>query len=222
MILLINPNPNHIFIGIYPGYLYLEHSILVRYFHSGTISLSSKWTNTSLVEMVDQLTLQTIGILLTGLTVSIAAIYYTLTLRYTRRNQDLQLETRQGQLFMQIYSQWNSMEMGREYQRVMDSEWTDIDDFLEKHYTDIESKTGFRTVARFFEGIGVLVHRGLIDATFVDDLMSGATIRYWEKIAPMIKEWRIRYNWPQAVEWVEYLYNQVKPIVEEQHPELKT
>jgi hypothetical protein len=172
--------------------------------------------------MVDQLTLQTIGILLTGFTVSIAAIYYTLTLRYTRRNQDLQLETRQAQLFMQIYSQWNSMEMGREYQRVIDSEWTDIDDFLEKDYTDIESKTGFRTVARFFEGIGVLVHRGLIDVTFVDDLMSGATIRYWEKIAPMIKEWRIRYNWPQAVEWVEYLYNQVKPIVEEQHPELKT
>ena len=136
-------------------------------------------------------TVETVSIVFTGLSISLAAFYYISTLRNAQRTQQLQLETRQAQLFMQIYSQWNSMEMGREYQRIMDSEWTDIDDFLERHYTDIESKTGFRTVARFFEGIGVLVHRGLIDATFVDDLMSGATMRYWEKIAPMIKEWRI-------------------------------
>lgn len=54
--------------------------------------------------MVDQMTLQTIGILLTAVTVSIAAIYYTMTLRYAKRSQELQLETRQAQLFMPIYS----------------------------------------------------------------------------------------------------------------------
>ena len=148
--------------------------------------------------------------------------YYVLTVRNSQRMQKMTLETRQAQLFMQIYSQWNSMEMGRNYQRIMDMEWTDYDDFLEKRDANIESKTGFRTVARFFEGIGVLVHRGLIDVTFVDDLMSGATMRYWEKLAPTVKEARIRDNWPQLVEWIEYLYNQIKPIVEEQHPELKT
>jgi hypothetical protein len=170
--------------------------------------------------MVDQMTLQTIGILLTAATVSIAAIYYTMTLRYTRRNQDLQLETRQAQLFMQIYSQWNSLEMSRQYELIMEAEWTDIDDFLLKHYAGTEDRSRFRAVARFFEGIGVLVHRGLIDISFVDDLMSGATMRFWEKISPMMEEWRIRFNWPQSLEWVEYLYNQLKPIVEEQHPEL--
>ena len=35
--------------------------------------------------MVDQMTIQTIGILLTGITLSIAAIYYTLTLRYKKK-----------------------------------------------------------------------------------------------------------------------------------------
>lgn len=44
--------------------------------------------------MVDQLTLQTISIVLTGLTLSIAAIYYMLTLRYTRMNMKNTLETR--------------------------------------------------------------------------------------------------------------------------------
>jgi hypothetical protein len=172
--------------------------------------------------MVDQLTLQTISIALTGLTVSIAAIYYTLTLRYARKNQQMQLETRQAQLFMQIYGQWNTMEHGLQYEKSMRMEWTDFNDFDEKYMNDIEAYTGWRMMARFFEGIGVLVQRGLIDVTLVDDLMSGETMRYWEKFQPLIKEMRARYNWPQAVEWVEYLYDQIKPIVEEQHPELKT
>ena len=172
--------------------------------------------------MVDQLTLQTIGILLTGLTVSIAAIYYTLTLRYTRRNQDLQLETRQAQLFMQIYNQWNTIEYSRQYEKCMRIEWTDFDDFNEKFLSDIDVMAGWRMMARFFEGIGVLVQRGLIDVTLVDDLMSGETTRYWERFKPPIEELRERWNWPQALEWVEFLYDKIKPIVEEQHPELKT
>jgi hypothetical protein len=38
----------------------------------------------------------------------------------------------------------------------------------------------------------------------------------------MFLERRKRLNSPSIAEWVEYLYNVIKPIVEEQHPELKT
>jgi hypothetical protein len=114
------------------------------------------------------------------------------------------------------------MEMSRNYQRIMDMEWTDYEDYREKREADIELNAGYSIVGRFFEGIGLLVHRGLIDATFVDDLMSGAVMSYWPKIAPVVKESRIRLNWPPYLEWIEYLYNQIRPIVEEQHPELKT
>jgi len=72
--------------------------------------------------MIDQLTLQTIGILLTGLTVSIAAIYYTLTLRYTRRKLELQLETRQTQLFMQIYGRLTDSYLYEEYMKIRDQQ----------------------------------------------------------------------------------------------------
>jgi hypothetical protein len=34
-------------------------------------------------------------------------------------------------------------------------------------------------------------------------------------------EYRVRMNYPQRGEYVEYLYNQIKPIVDSQHPELK-
>ena len=84
--------------------------------------------------MVDQLTLQTIGILLTAVTVSIAAIYYTLTLRYTRRNQELQLETRQAQFFIQTYQSLVTPEVQKLYGEILEWEWTDFDDFAEKYY----------------------------------------------------------------------------------------
>jgi len=51
--------------------------------------------------------------------------------------------------------------------------------------------------------------------------MSGETMRFWERFQPLIEEMRTRLNWPQAVEWVEYLYEQVRSIAEEQHPELR-
>lgn len=166
-------------------------------------------------------TVETVSIMFTGLSVSLAAFYYMSTLRNAQRTQQLQLETRQAQLFMQIFGQWNTLEYGLQYEKSMRMEWTDFDDFNEKYLGDIEAYTGWRMMARFFEGIGVLVKRGLIDVTLVDDLMSGETMRYWEMFKPLIEETRERLNWPQALEWVEYLYDQIRPIVEEQHPELR-
>lgn len=166
-------------------------------------------------------TLQTAGIL-------VGIVYYITIMRnqqktreLTLKAQELTLETRQAQLFMQIYGQWNTMEFGRQYEKSMRMEWTDFDDFNEKYLGDIETYTAWRMMARFFEGIGVLVQRGLIDVTLVDDLMSGETMRFWERFQPLIEEMRTRLNWPQAVEWVEYLYEQVRSIAEEQHPELR-
>jgi hypothetical protein len=169
--------------------------------------------------------IQTIGILLTGLAVSIAAIYYTLTLRYSRRNQDLQLETRQAQLFMQIYDHSFDVEFVRLRQEIENHwKWENSDDYMKKYsvWADTKLSSMWSSLMLYYEGIGVLLNRGLIDATLIDDLMAGAIIRFWEKFGPLIYEWRKSLNRPYLAEWVEYLYNQIKPIIEEQHPEIKT
>jgi len=126
--------------------------------------------------MVDQVTLQTIGILLTGLTVSIAAIYYTLSLRYTRRNQDLQLETRQAQLFHGVFSNldedwWNA------YHYLKSSEWTDYSDYAEKALPFNETELGRATlkVLNVLEYLGVLVKEGLVSIRLVALLISTPT-----------------------------------------------
>jgi len=169
--------------------------------------------------MIDQMTLQTIGILLTAVTVSIAAIYYTLTLRYTRRNQDLQLETRQAQLFIQLYRDQKEprflQAMGT---LISQGEVTDVDVSLQ----DQEYRAAYFMVSNHFEGIGVLVHKGLIDVELVDDIISGGFTRFWEYTKPVTDAVRESRNWPQWNEFTEYLYNRVKSLVLEQHPELKT
>jgi hypothetical protein len=83
------------------------------------------------------MTLQTIGILLTAVTVSIAAIYYTMTLRYTKRSQELQLETRQAQLFMPIYSVYQSEDHIKAVSEIMKWEYDSYDDYMAKYGEEV-------------------------------------------------------------------------------------
>ena len=62
----------------------------------------------------------------------------------------------------------------------------------------------------FLEGVGVLLHRKLIDISLVDDLLSGPIKMVWEKMKPIIEDARKQLKQPQYAEWVEYLYNEMK------------
>ena len=148
--------------------------------------------------------------------------YYILTVRNSQRNQQQQLETRQAQLFMQIYDRWSSREITKMEYEFRNWEWEDFDDYMRKYNSDVESFSLRSVIGKYYEGIGVLIKRGLIDPTLVDDLMSSAILGYWEKWGPIVAEWRAHYNMPQASEYQEYLYNIIKAIADEQHPELRT
>jgi hypothetical protein len=52
---------------------------------------------------------ETISIVFTGLSVSLAAFYYISTLRNAQKTQQIQLETRLAQMFMGIYNQFHSV-----------------------------------------------------------------------------------------------------------------
>jgi hypothetical protein len=78
-------------------------------------------------------TIETISIVFTGISISLAAFYYINTLRNTKRNQDLQLETRQAGLFMEMYREYRGLDFRRQLLRVRHLEWTDFDDWFEKY-----------------------------------------------------------------------------------------
>jgi hypothetical protein len=193
--------------------------------------------------MVEQVTFQTIFQFLQTVGILVGVYYYITTIRTNQRNQEISiknqeltlqsqeltrkaqeqaLETRQAQLFMQIYSKFTEENWTRAFFETQARQWQDTDDYIEKYDENVESRIKWATLANYYEGVGVLVKRGLIDVSLVDDLMSGGIMRFWEKFEYVIKETRKRYNFPQRAEYVEYLYNQIKTVVEEQHPELKT
>ncbi len=99
--------------------------------------------------------------------------------------------------------------------------WNDYDDYQRKYsyQSNPEAAMNRNIFGSWLEGVGVLVKRKLIDPSFIDDLISGPIIVYWEKFKPIFIEGRKRMNYPMWGEGTEYLYDQVKPIADKEHPE---
>ena len=166
--------------------------------------------------MVGLTEIQTAYYMMAATGVLIAAVYYVLKKRVT-------LQTRQAQLFIPIYSTYHSDEYMKAYSEIMRWKWENYDDYINKYgpESNPEAYIMYRKVFGFFEGVGVLVRRRLIDPSLVDDLMSGAIVQYWERFESILLERRRRLNWPQVGEQIEYLYNEVKPIAERQRQQLE-
>jgi len=146
--------------------------------------------------------------------------YYVLTVRASQRNQQLQLETRQAQLMMQIASTF-SEEFSRNWLEIMSVEWSDFDDYDRKIMKDKTRMSKFMNIGFLLESVGVLVYKKMIDIELVDHLFSSMVITYWEKFGPMEIMFREHYNNPKNAEWTEYLYNEVMRIAIAQHPEIR-
>jgi len=60
----------------------------------------------------------------------------------------------------------------------------------------------------FYDQVGVLLRRRLIEFDMVDDLLGNSTRQLWDKVAPMIREARERYD-PRLYEHFEFLYDEM-------------
>jgi hypothetical protein len=164
---------------------------------------------------------QTISIIFAGLSIGIAAIRFTLTLQNTQRNQELTrkaqeqaVETRQAQLFMNIYERFTDKGFWDMVNEIREFEYEDVDDF-EKKYGQYEKNKAW-AITSVFEGIGVLLKRELIDIQQVNDLMPLTVMSVWEKLEPLIMEAR-RSEWDSkyAYKGFEYLNNAVVETYEQ-------
>jgi hypothetical protein len=162
--------------------------------------------------MVEQVTFQTVFQFLQTVGILVGVYYYIATIRTNQRNQQLQLETRQAQLFMHIYSQFIGIEFRQNFNDVLLREWDDYDDYNEKYgrLTNPVAQAKSSSIGLFFEGMGILLKRGLLDIDIVGELMSSPIRIYWAKIRPIILEMRARMNDEEVMEYAEYLYDEVE------------
>ena len=122
-------------------------------------------------------------------------------------------EINQARLFMDLYQTYRSREFRIQYGELLyDQEWTDYDDWYEKYgpETNLEAIATWNAILAYFEGVGQLMRRKMIDKDLVYDLLSIIAITIWEKMEPTVKGQRERKNNPRIFDDFEYLYNEMK------------
>jgi len=141
----------------------------------------------------------------------VAFSYYVLVIRNGNK-------TRQAQLFMQIYGVFRTEEFMDRITEIASWKWEDYDDFMKRYgpTTNPHAWHALGSTAGYFEGIGILVHKKLIDISLVENLMSSHIILFWNKIKPLSMELRERLNRPQIDVWKEYLYKEIMKREEKQ------
>jgi len=145
--------------------------------------------------------IQTVSIAIASAGVFAAAIYYMLQLRH-------QNKVRQTDLVVRLYSRYGSEGFQKTSEKVrkrLSGEALSFHDYEEKY-----GWAEWVAVGTFFEGIGILLHRKLIDIGLVDDLFTSPVDMAWDAMKDSIIEARKEYGQPTVFEWFEYLYNEMK------------
>jgi len=175
-------------------------------------------------------TVETISIVFTGISISLAAFYYISTLRNTQKNQQQALETRQAQLYMQLYSFYDNKEFLKDYCNIVNVYvFDDTEDFLRRYgpLVDNEAFSSWLRVGRFFDGVGILIKRNLIEKDLIFELLGDVIRGSWEgfESGTGMGRWLMegRELWDRPLLWrnFEYLYHELMNWYEEQ-TELKT
>jgi hypothetical protein len=188
--------------------------------------------------MVD---VQTIGVLVTAASVSVAAVYYAFTLRINMKNQELtlkaqessaktqelalkaqqqNLETRQAQLLMQIFDKVNNKDFLEDWIETLWSwKWDTYEEYITKYGSKPENVSKLTHIWDTLSGIGVLLENGLVDSKMLYRLLlqGWGPIMYWEKYEPNIKEFGRRTGEPKMYSGFEFLYNELSRLYEEEH-----
>ena len=163
----------------------------------------------------------TVGILTACVTVIIGVLSFMKSNRRAEEQRQSEIDTRQAELFMQLYSKWSAPEFRvgllKMYQHWA---WSDFPEFQAKYGAKANAEdfvAGVVVPASFYEGIGVLVERGLIDVSLVNRLLRRNIMLFWERLGPIIQEYRKEQerNEQPIFDSVESLYHELQKLESE-------
>ena len=130
--------------------------------------------------------------------VLVGVVYYILDMRH-------QSKVRQTDLVMRLYSTFGSKEFKDAWTRIESIEFKNYDEYVKKY-----GSGDYVQCATFFEGIGVLLQKKLIDINLVDALFSEPLKHMYERMKPIIEGNKEQFHEPRVFEYFEYLYNEMK------------
>lgn len=130
--------------------------------------------------------------------VLVGVVYYILEMKH-------QTKVRQTDLVMRLFSTFGSKEFQDAWTRIESSEFKNYGEYVKKYGTG-----DYVECATFFEGIGILLQKKLIDINLVDALFSVPLKFMYERMKPIIEDNREQFHDPRVFEHFQYLYNEMK------------
>jgi hypothetical protein len=148
--------------------------------------------------------IQTVSIAIASASVLAGVVYYILDIRH-------QSKLRRTESLFRL-SPWfnvNAREMQEAITSTCSIEYKNYKDYLEK-YAESPQGMAMKIVGNYFEGIGILVNRKLVDAEIVHDFWGDIILSSWEQIKPLIADMRTDSGDRNMFVFWEYLYNEMK------------
>jgi hypothetical protein len=149
--------------------------------------------------MSSVLDVPTVSVVIASSSVVIGAIYYMLETRHQRR-----MRQTENILRLSPWFSMNAKEIQDAITRVCSAKYTDYEDYLAK-YAGKPEQTALKLLGNYFEGIGLLVYRKLVEKEIVFDFWGDIAQSIWEDNEELIKAMRKESCTPSMFEFWEYL-----------------
>ena len=157
---------------------------------------------------------QTIGVLITGVSVTVAAIYYMFTLRINQRNMKATLETRRLQFITQFTEKLNNEEGEKKMVELLNMKWTDWDDFEKKYGSDnnLHNVAIRNEIGRYYDVLGYLLREKLVDAETIYSFTATNAILLWTKQKGLVEYQMKQYFGEDHLRDYEFLAQEMMKI----------
>jgi hypothetical protein len=137
----------------------------------------------------------TLSLTFAGLSVGIAAIFHIVGLFNAEKARRLALETRQAEFLNDIYDKVIAPQPFAQFHEVVyEWKWDDYDDFIAKYgpTANPDAWQRFWLLCARWEHLGLLVREGIIDPELVWHWVGAFPLTLWNKVEPVILEFRAR------------------------------
>ena len=119
--------------------------------------------------------------------------YYYLTVQSQKKSQKLNT----------AYNIWNVHNDEEAYSRwheAINLEWNDVDEFMEKYWSDPKLQPRIGTIWQFYDGMGYMWKKGVIDLSEQASLYATGCLFLWRRYKPVIEFLRDDFY----CDWLQY------------------
>ena len=150
------------------------------------------------------LDIQTISVVIASASVIGSAVYYLVETRHQRR-----MRQTESVITLSPWFSLNAKEIQEAISNVCSADYTDYDDYLAK-YEGKPEQISLKLLGNYFEGIGLLVSRKLVEVDLVFDFWGDIAESVWDDYEEIIKGMRKDSGTQYTFEYWEFLVKEFR------------